>query len=137
MVLNTHFGGPELLPFDLRMRRAVTYEMPEKAEDRAGERVALEKKLEAALRAIFGSVTSTTGEEIRPLPVVEQLRKAVQEEKPNQRALARRYFTSFIDRLDAMAPKYSDTEPPDETLVRAIDAAVPLIVLLPKNPTSG
>src|SRR6185503_1535671 len=34
MVLNTNFGGPELLPFDLRMRRAVTYDMAEQSDDR-------------------------------------------------------------------------------------------------------
>lgn len=51
LVLNTAYGGPELLPFDLKMRRVVTYNMPESASDRASERRSLEGKLNEAVRA--------------------------------------------------------------------------------------
>jgi hypothetical protein len=51
LVLNTAYGGPELLPFDLKMRRVVTYNMPESASDRAKERKSLEGKLNEAVRA--------------------------------------------------------------------------------------
>jgi hypothetical protein len=51
LVLNTAYGRPELLPFDLKMRRVVTYNMPESVSDRAGERKSLEAKLNEAVRA--------------------------------------------------------------------------------------
>lgn len=53
MVMNLAFGKLELLPFDLRMRRVITYEMPEKSEDRATQRKKLEKEIELGLRTIF------------------------------------------------------------------------------------
>lgn len=53
MVMNSFFGTPELLPFDLRMRRVIPYQMPEKSEVRATERKKLERGLELGLRAVF------------------------------------------------------------------------------------
>jgi hypothetical protein len=53
MVLNTAYGGPEMLPFDLRQRIAVVYAMPEQANERASVRRELSKKLENSLRTIF------------------------------------------------------------------------------------
>lgn len=49
LVLNDVYGGPELLPFDLRTRRVVRYHMKED-QDRASERKRLEKQLIDALR---------------------------------------------------------------------------------------
>jgi hypothetical protein len=55
MVLNAAYGGPELLPFDLRVRRSVTYDMPETSMERSLERKKLERLLERGLRAIFAA----------------------------------------------------------------------------------
>ena len=61
LVLNTAYCKVEQLPFDLRMRRTMSYCMPEKAFSRSGERKKLEKDLSVALRAIFqAEVDSTT-----------------------------------------------------------------------------
>ncbi|GEM_PF-3755935 len=57
LVMNTLFGGPEQLPFDLKMRLAMTYEMSADGE-RAAERNSLEKKLEAQLRDVFAGLTT-------------------------------------------------------------------------------
>lgn len=56
IVMNTAFGEPELLPFDLRQRRVVTYDMPEENEERAGARRELEAILEEGLRTILGRI---------------------------------------------------------------------------------
>jgi hypothetical protein len=50
LVLNDVYGAPELLPFDLRMRRVVRYHMPLEALSRASERKHLEGMLVEALR---------------------------------------------------------------------------------------
>lgn len=50
LVQNTAFGGPELLPFDLRARRTVTYNLPP-VGDRPEARALLQGRLEASLRA--------------------------------------------------------------------------------------
>lgn len=53
LVMNSFFGGPELLPFDLKMKRTLAYYMPEANADRATERNRLAAVLEQALRDIF------------------------------------------------------------------------------------
>jgi hypothetical protein len=53
LVMNTAFGKPEELPFDLRMRRAIAYYMPQEIEERATERKKLEAAFTAALRSIL------------------------------------------------------------------------------------
>ena len=50
LVQNKNFGGPELLPFDLRGRRTMVYEAAEKSE-RTTARGSLQKGIEAALRS--------------------------------------------------------------------------------------
>jgi hypothetical protein len=52
LVMNTAFGKPEKLPFDLRARRITSYTMPLLSEDRATERKRLETMLEEAIRMI-------------------------------------------------------------------------------------
>jgi len=53
LVQNTAFGGPELLPFDLRQKRATTYRSPEDAPERATERRALQSTLKEAVRLVL------------------------------------------------------------------------------------
>jgi len=53
LVQNIAFGGQELLPFDLRQKRVMSYSSAVDAPDRASERRVLGSRLEEALRAIF------------------------------------------------------------------------------------
>src|ERR671933_543054 len=79
LVMNTAFGKPEELPFDLRMRRAIKYYMPQETEERATERKKLEVDFTAALRTILeGLDVQTPGEVIQPVPIGEQARLAVE-----------------------------------------------------------
>jgi hypothetical protein len=64
LVLNDVYGGPELLPFDLRMRRVIRYHMTKEDRNRAPERKRLEGMLTEALR------TSLINTDV-PLPDVE------------------------------------------------------------------
>lgn len=56
LICNTAFGGVELLPFDLRSKRVLTYAMPTEAEERAPARRQLEKQLEYALRGVIAEL---------------------------------------------------------------------------------
>lgn len=49
LVQNTAFGGPELLPFDLRQKRVLRYESPEQARERASTRRQLQADLRKAI----------------------------------------------------------------------------------------
>lgn len=52
MIFNTAFGTVEKLPFDLRARRILPYNMPAASDDRSTERKKLEKLVEQAVRSI-------------------------------------------------------------------------------------
>ena len=60
LVLNTAYGQPEQLPFDLRMRRTLSYHMPKNVLSRSGERKKLARDFEVALRAIFHAGANST-----------------------------------------------------------------------------
>lgn len=53
LVQNTAFGGPELLPFDLRQKRTLTFASAANATERAADRRVLADNLRAALVAIL------------------------------------------------------------------------------------
>jgi hypothetical protein len=53
MVMNTAFGKPEDLPFDLKMRRVITYNSNKEDNDKSQERNKLQLTLNAALRSIL------------------------------------------------------------------------------------
>jgi hypothetical protein len=53
MIMNTAYGSVETLPFDLRMKRVITYEALEGGIDLPGERKRLQTILTTALKAIL------------------------------------------------------------------------------------
>jgi hypothetical protein len=57
MVMNTAFGKPELLPFDLSKKRVITYHLPPEVEVKSSVRKELVKKFEKALRTIISRMT--------------------------------------------------------------------------------
>jgi len=63
MIMNTAFGPPEILPFDLSKKRVVTYDMPEGCQNRSQERKQLENKLNTALRTIFTEIEKNPSKE--------------------------------------------------------------------------
>jgi hypothetical protein len=126
LVMNTAYGIPEELPFDLRMKYVITYEMHEEATERAPARKVLEGKIEGALRAIIAKCEATTDVSEGP-SIGTQLRSAIEGNQPNQTNLARKYMEDLVDRIASLAPDYSTEEERDELLLRAIDSTKPLV----------
>ena len=56
MILNKEFGNVEDLPFDLRMKRVITYASSERDDNRSDERKKLKYKLVLALKEIFRQI---------------------------------------------------------------------------------
>ncbi len=56
MIMNTAFGGPELLPFDLSKKRVSTYCISEDDKDKSTERKKLTQLLDSAIRTIVSHV---------------------------------------------------------------------------------
>lgn len=119
MVMNTAFGRPEALPFDLRMRRITTYHMPVDASERAGERKKLEQTFIEALRSILNTIDFAP---VQPaiLSIGEQTRVAIANAQSNQALLIRDFMKWLIAELDQINPNWSSGEEPDELLVQAI-----------------
>lgn len=129
MVMNTASGRPEDLPFDLRMRRVITYTMtPDTPPAEARKR--LQKQFEEAVRSVLASKAQQVGELVQPTPLVDQLLTSVAEHRADQASLARRYVTSIGERINALKPDFGAAAPDewDELLVKAIEDSTPLAV---------
>lgn len=55
LVMNRAFGEPEKLPFDLRSKRALVYDIAEEEAEKAPKRKALQRSLQDAIRACVDS----------------------------------------------------------------------------------
>jgi hypothetical protein len=128
MVLNTAFGSPEQLPFDLRPRRVVTYRMIESNSDRATERKQLQARLEAELRTVLGSgLVNQTG---TPTSLSDLVIESVRNVRPDQGPLARQFMQKLAQDLDVLKPDLSVgtvTEGYDR-LISGLATTVPLAV---------
>ena len=126
LVMNTAYGGPEDLPFDLKMRRIVSYNMPQNATERSAERKILEQRLNVAVRAIIEHHEQTAATPVPAGPsLLDRAVEAVGNKSPQQAALIEDYMAELGVRLDQLAPDYDaaerDAVPLDEALVTALD----------------
>ncbi len=131
MLLNDAYGEIKLLPFDLRMHRAITYHMPEEASERAPERNRLTGILTDALRTILNELDKPLpGEPIEPLSLGEQARDAIEKAQPNQNRLVRQYMTELANKIAEMNPSYAynDLDCCDEQLFEALDESIKLVL---------
>jgi hypothetical protein len=112
MIMNTAFGPPEQLPFDLSKKRVATYRMPEECKDRATERKALTSKLEEALRTIFNQIETQPSEEspvsrLKKYLVDERYRIQLDELMSGETDQLR----SYLDGINTPPPVVSDESP--------------------------
>jgi hypothetical protein len=115
LMMNTAYGGPEMLPFDLRGKRVVQYNMPEEAEHqhlRAEVRRGLERQLEYNLRTIFAALRPSA--EDATLTLAEQFDRLLSD--PGGGRTARKLVLAEADlvraglndkRFDALREKFS------------------------------
>ncbi len=130
MLLNNAYGDIKLLPFDLRMRRAITYHIPEDANERGPERNRLAVILTDALRTILKDLDKPLpGESIEPLSLCERVQEALEKAQPNQGGLVRQYMTELANKIDEMNPKfiYGDSVHCSEQLIEAVNASNGLV----------
>jgi hypothetical protein len=97
LVFNVSFGRVEELPFDLRSRRVLTYDMSKDAPERAGERKKLEAQFDQALRSALAQVPAA---QPAPIPVVH----AIETVQPNRAIVLRRALDDLLRLLDGLEP---------------------------------
>jgi hypothetical protein len=120
MVMNTAFGGPEDLPFDLKQRRTVKYSLPE-GSDKAAARKSLRGQLRDAIKAVVeahrrDALASTPAAPDRAAPALEAIRNA----RASQDVEAKAFVQGLAEDLDKLAP-HAVAGDPAENLVKAIE----------------
>lgn len=120
IILNTAFGRPEALPFDIRQHGAITYAMPLASTERAGERARLQGKLTGALRTIFdGPVAQARRESATLPPAAMSAVAAITSAAPNQILAVRAFMAEALAALAALAPD-PEAPIPDDALMAAV-----------------
>jgi hypothetical protein len=99
LVFNREYGKIEELPFDLRTRRVLAYDMPATGTPKAAERKILEKQFDGAIRAALQHQLSNAVPV--PIPAVAALEAQV----PSRRIVLRQDLEGILQRLDNLQPK--------------------------------
>jgi hypothetical protein len=129
MVMNGAFGSPELLPFDLRTKRVISYQMLEETHERAPERRRLAAVLEEGLRTIFSQLDRPLpGEVIQPLSIADQAIEAISKSHANQTSLVRRFMAWVMAQIQSMAPDLTGEGDKDDLLIEAIKQTQQLVI---------
>jgi hypothetical protein len=119
LVFNTAYGKLEDLPFDLRMRRVMPYNMPDTVQERSTERRALESKLNDAIRAALDS--------LKPAPMVSMPSEAIESVEKltgNRVIVVRRFLSELHARIEAKRPKAIGKGATAQDLLDAIESTV-------------
>lgn len=125
LVMNTAFGGPDLLPFDLKQKRVVTYECVPGSGNGPAKRKELRGKLTVAVKSVL--TQHLVAEEARvQQTVLETAVASVDISRPDQGRKVAAYMKWFVGELIKLNPKDLDGEA-DENLVQAINQTVPLL----------
>jgi hypothetical protein len=123
LVLNEHFGPAEKLPFDLRARRTVVYNMRPDAEEKATER----HRLAAILKAAIKTAIDTIPKAPPPPNTTEIARYAIESVAPNRALLVRNAVREITNELERNAPPQFRSGGTVEQLVTSIAASAPAV----------
>ena len=104
------------------MRRLVTYEMPLKEENRAPERLKLEKQLEIAVRSALEHAPKQE-KEVQMIPAIT----AIENNQPNKIIVLRRNLADLLKKILEKQPKKHSTGGTVEELIVSIDSTQELI----------
>ena len=116
LCFNNAFGKIEELPFDLRMRRVLAYDMPESTTERAPERKRLKSHFQQAIKAALEHSPGEEEAEEIPIPAVV----AIENVQPNRAIVLRRNLEDILKRIDALEPQKHRDGGTVEELIDAI-----------------
>lgn len=128
-VLNTTYGKPDDLPFDMRQRKAIGYRLPKGVEEVEGQDwPTIRRDLENSLKRELLTILKL--DEPQPVAAVSCADKAmiaIREERPDMSARVRDYMADLAARIPLIPPTNAQ-DILDEQLVQAIDASTALVV---------
>ncbi len=126
LVMNTAFGGPEALPFDLRNRRITTYALPELSTDKSAVAKRLQSTFSDAIRLALAAMNAKQVAAVSQAPVssVNRFVASVESNPSLSQLFAAQYLREALSALDEMAPMGPVS---DDDLVQAIARTVQLV----------
>jgi len=126
MVMNTAFGSIEQLPFDLRQRRVITYNMPVDNQEKSPERNNLAKYFERAIIPILQELEEQITIE---LSITELAIISVQQGDRSSSILVNQFMELLDNQTKKLAPKFSKKSVDKENLlIKAIDKTEELVI---------
>ncbi len=120
LVFNKAFGELEDLPFDLKMRRILTYELPEGSKNRSAVKAELVKDFKSAMLAGFAKVDHSITEE-SIIGIIEQ-------NPPNKVIQLRKYLDILLKNIISLEPKMFRDDGTAEELITSITATESLVL---------
>lgn len=124
MVMNTAHGGPELLPFDLKQKRVLTYNLPSGSEKKEAKKT-LKGSFVEAVKAVLGEIEESE-EEVEPADPALTVIEALKNKEPDIMRKVRSYFIWTVNELDHFDEETFEGEE-DEKLFQAIQKTIPLV----------
>lgn len=123
LVMNTAFGSPHELPFDLRRKRVMTYELSESSAEKSNERAGIVQALERAIRLILPTL-----ERAPAAPnLLDLAQQAIRENRADTEPTIQDEMRALAASLETLQPMPQQTGPFDERLVEALPKTVSIV----------
>ncbi|HLZ57093.1 MAG TPA: hypothetical protein VKR06_09115 [Ktedonosporobacter sp.] len=127
LVMNTAYGMPKDLPFDLNHQRVMSYSLPKEA-DESLSRPDIRRNLEMSLKKhILAILKLDKPQPMAAVSFAEKAMIAVREGHPDMPARVRDYMADLVAKIPLIPPT-NKQDVLDEQLVQAIDASTALVV---------
>lgn len=126
MVMNTAFGEPSDLPFDLRGHRVLKYSLAKSSETKSEQRKILSKRLRKELQIVLENPHSTsTVTSVQTL--AEQVLQSIEARAPDRAPRIRRLMKHICGELVRIEPDLSGSAPKFEKLKTSLDKSIPFV----------
>ncbi len=126
-VLNTAYGKPDDLPFDMRPRRAISYCLPKGTEEAEGQdRAAIRRDLEHSLRlALLAIFKMGNPQPVKVVSCSEKAIIAIRDKHRDELARVHEYMKDLAAKIQLLQPTDAQ-DILDEQLVQAINVSTTL-----------
>jgi len=123
IAMNTAFGRPEELPFDLRRKRVLSYHLPDSTDDKPGQRNQLAKALEAGIREIIPTLNVAPS----PVNLFDEATAAIRARRADEEPAVRDAMKLLSEQIEGLQQQPQRPGLYDEYLVEALPKTIPLV----------
>ena len=128
LVMNSFFGSPDQLPFDLRSKRVVVYDLPPESDEIDIKTSELSNDLEESLKMILAQIEigPEIPSQLEPT-IASDVIQALEENRPNQVGTLRKYLARAKYEIDASAPEIVSTPEIDDVYIEKLEESIDLV----------